>query len=367
MDALFIPPSETTEARILKDRIRAIYSSGVQFFKKSALENLMHQVDEIKTLIDNGQSIDGKAFLMEGIDGKVVQSRIPYYVEGLRPDHEGVLRRTEFTLEYRTYQQLIRAVDFGPSELAYCPLSIVYPLEDTDENEGLELTREVFHAGIKTWEASEGCKSLRSALETASIPGPITKIIAFANSTISKYDGPGRHRSIIQHALMLTLKKSLEARGSVGIECFAQDPIYTEVDKSVLQEVGITVLDDPRGFLEVDDQSIVLSFGANIPVRQIVSDLARPAILIWDTVINSEDEIIRSWLASWSPPRPWKTLEELEGQICDPESSRVQNMIENEYVEMVDFDEGFDTALRRTNFLDTLAKSGQSEVWITLE
>ncbi|KUI72203.1 hypothetical protein VM1G_07648 [Cytospora mali] len=345
MDEPPIPPAETTEARVMKDRIRAIYSSGVQFFTKSALENLMHQVDEMETLIDNGQPVDGKVFLIEGIHGKMVESEIPYCV--LEPDYEGGLR-VRLNLGFRTYQHLIRMVDYGLSQLAYCPLRVGYRTVDPDQNNDLDLTRELFHAGIKTWEASEGCKRLRSAVETASIPGPITKIIAFANSTFSKNDESRRHTSIVQHALMLTLKNCIEARGSVGIKCFAQDPIYTEVDKSVLQEVGITILDNPRGFLEMDEQSVVLSFGPNIPVRQIVSDIARPAVLVWNTVVNNEDETIRNWSRNWPPPRPWKTLEELEGQICDPESSRLQDMIENEYVEMLNLDEGFDTAFRES-------------------
>ncbi|KAJ7869313.1 hypothetical protein B0H14DRAFT_3132371, partial [Mycena olivaceomarginata] len=33
------------------------------------------------------------------------------------------------------------------------------------------------------------------------------------------------------------------------IQCFAQDPIYSDMDKQLLGKHGITVLDDPRGFL----------------------------------------------------------------------------------------------------------------------
>jgi hypothetical protein len=54
------------------------------------------------------------------------------------------------------------------------------------------------------------------------------------------------------------------------------------VDKAVLEEVVIHVLDDPLGFLKVDDSNIVIFFAPSLPVRQIVADTALPAIIIWD-------------------------------------------------------------------------------------
>jgi hypothetical protein len=52
----------------------------------------------------------------------------------------------------------------------------------------------------------------------------------------------------------------------------------------ILRENGITVLDDPEGFLEVDDSTLVISCAAQVPVKQITLDLARPAAMIWDRI-----------------------------------------------------------------------------------
>jgi hypothetical protein len=61
----------------------------------------------------------------------------------------------------------------------------------------------------------------------------------------------------------------------------------------LLAEVGITVVEDPQCFLEVDDQSVVLSFNAAAPVKQIITDLARPAILVWDEV-RTEEQVVKN-------------------------------------------------------------------------
>ncbi|KAJ4423725.1 hypothetical protein N0V82_001611 [Gnomoniopsis sp. IMI 355080] len=66
------------------------------------------------------------------------------------------------------------------------------------------------------------------------------------------------------------------SRTMTEVSCFAQDPIHTDVDKQILLEHGITVVDDPRGFLKVDDASIVVSLSSDIPVQEIIADIARP-------------------------------------------------------------------------------------------
>ncbi len=65
---------------------------------------------------------------------------------------------------------------------------------------------------------------------------------------------------------------------------------YVDTDKEVLGRVGVTVVDDPRGFLEVDDNSVVICVAPNVPVKQIIADIARPAVLIWNRVTGSADD-----------------------------------------------------------------------------
>ncbi len=60
--------------------------------------------------------------------------------------------------------------------------------------------------------------------------------------------------------------------------------MYEDVDRTVLGELGMTVLDHPRGFLEVDEATVVFSQAPLVAVRQIVADIARPAVMVWDKV-----------------------------------------------------------------------------------
>lgn len=168
-----------------------------------------------------------------------------------------------------------------------------------------------FRSGLKAWEDSEECKKLTNALMTNPFPDKVTKIIAFACGSMPGFRG--HEESILQHALILTIKELIQKTNFAAdreIKCYAQDPAYTEVDRTVLAGAGIQILDDPYGFLEVDDSSVVISFGSNVPVRQIVADIARPAIMIWDKV-RPEEEI-----EYWSKGLKGMThgrVEELEG------------------------------------------------------
>jgi len=100
-------------------------------------------------------------------------------------------------------------------------------------------------------------------------------------------------RSAVQHALILTLRNFFAKDQHVavdGIQCFAQDPLYEDPDREVLKESGVSVLDNPRAFLEVDETSVVFCLSAKTAVRQVVTDIARPALLIWNRVEEVEQE-----------------------------------------------------------------------------
>jgi SRR1 len=109
----------------------------------------------------------------------------------------------------------------------------------------------------------------------------VDQIVAFACGSLVRWRDlvPS---TAVQHALALTVSKALtEKQGTGSVSCFAQDPAYNAIDKSILGELGIEVLDDPDGFIAVDDASIVISIAPDVPVKQIISDLAKPAAIIW--------------------------------------------------------------------------------------
>ncbi|KAK4097428.1 hypothetical protein N658DRAFT_561767 [Parathielavia hyrcaniae] len=163
--------------------------------------------------------------------------------------------------------------------------------------------------GIKQWEASPQCTQLRALFDTVTLPT--------SNPTKRLKSAPSPSMPLV-----LTLRDIIQTRQQQDdverqhteqrpeIRCFAQNPLYDDADGEILGRAGITVVQDPRALLEVNKQSVVLSFSPNVPVRQIITDLARPDILIWDEVSGKAGNAER---------------------CTDPESPRLWTMIENHY------------------------------------
>lgn len=67
------------------------------------------------------------------------------------------------------------------------------------------------------------------------------------------------------------------------MRCFAQNPDYSESDKRFLAAIGVAVVPDPYGFLEIDDTTLVISLNPKISVREVISEIAMPAVLLCNT------------------------------------------------------------------------------------
>jgi hypothetical protein len=148
----------------------------------------------------------------------------------------------------------------------------------------LEKVAETFQKHAQDWRETEVAKKLVQILTTHAATHQITKIAGLALGPISHHYEKSP-RCYIQHALLLTLRKWLaDQEKTEDVVCYAQDPCYRSVDRDVLKEHGVEVIDDPRAWLEIDDESIVFSVSPNVPVKEIVADIARPAIVIWERV-----------------------------------------------------------------------------------
>lgn len=144
-----------------------------------------------------------------------------------------------------------------------------------------------FEDQIQAWKKSEMCKEVIRILDSSVAGLNIKKMIAVALGSTALWgttgEDRGSRRSAFQHALALTLREWLHTQQNSAC-CYAQDPAYDELDKIVLEERGIKVIEDPCAWLEVDEQSILFSCGPNVPVKEIVADITRPAVVIWERV-----------------------------------------------------------------------------------
>jgi hypothetical protein len=152
-------------------------------------------------------------------------------------------------------------------------------------------TREFYQSSREEWLDSQDFLSFKAKWNPIMFDSSINKIVCFGLGAISNPDEPSRRRSNIQHAAVKSIMEFWKQRnGGEDIRCYAQDPAYVDSDKEVLKSIGIETIEDPKGFFEVDEKTLVVSVSPNAPVRQIVADLQSPGAMLWDTVKSIEIE-----------------------------------------------------------------------------
>ncbi|KAM3532153.1 hypothetical protein MY4038_004170 [Beauveria bassiana] len=306
-----------------------IYDSGAPLFTKAALADLAAQIDA--AVADPTQ----QPMRVTGLDGKVVAFPL---LTG-RAHHIDDAHICVFTRPTPHYRNAARLLDACRDDTLYHPIRAHLPLEiahivekrlavpprrrflddrlppaaaddddDDDENDADSL-----RLRLHTSRARSPHHPLLRALVSA-LPPRIRNIVALAcgrPKTMMTTAMAGR-RSVTQHALMLALRDVL---GVGGVACVAQDAgYYTVTDKTVLEGKRVAVVDDPRGYLEVGDETVVVAvWPGNVPVWDVVCDVARPAVLVW----HQDAE------------RPGN-----QGECGDPASSRVRNMLRDDYVKV---------------------------------
>ena len=199
---------------------------------------------------------------------------------------------------------------------------------------------ELLRRSSRIWENTTQCQALRAILMSRK-DSSISNIVGLALGSFSTVYPSLQDRSAFQHVLLLTLRDiycSMQNLAQQSIPCFAQDPVCNIVDIIAAEEAGIKIVEDPDGFLEIDDSTVVFSCAPDIPVRQIVLDLARPAVLIWDKLRNEDDDQFVSCHPSYVTE-----CADLSLYRADPASPRVMTCVRNFYeeLEFLDYNEYF--------------------------
>lgn len=140
-----------------------------------------------------------------------------------------------------------------------------------------------YQAIEQQWKTSQHYAQLQEILTSIGIPFTLTKVIALALGSLIVRSRINKTR-FLQHVVVSAIHSTLVHRGilSASSEKIVQDPRYTERDKELLHSAELTVLDDPHALLELDESSVLVSIAPNIPVGDIVADICRPSIIIWD-------------------------------------------------------------------------------------
>lgn len=220
----------------------------------------------------------------------------------------------ELVLSYQCRASLRRELDWKDYTFQHwepCSVNIMHRTHEWDRLSektiprrgplGREVVTKIFQDKTQEWKESPACEKLKTILSSSAKDHKLDKVIGFALGTMSRecvnedgtLDTRSAWRSASQHALLVTMTEWLQERDhKEKVLCYSQDPDYSEVDQKILDEAGIEVIEDPRGWLEVDENSIVLSIAPNVPVKEIITDIARPAVIIWCRV-ESRDGLVR--------------------------------------------------------------------------
>ncbi|KAK3904515.1 hypothetical protein C8A05DRAFT_13611 [Staphylotrichum tortipilum] len=295
--------------------INTIYDSGTPFFTKAAIGSLVRQLDESGIHHVQTEPLSLKLSIA-GIDGKMVDISLQLGVKYPVPLHwplredGSVLMDAMLSIDFRTAGHLtsiasIYVTDFDPRK-AFLPMTVnvltvpVLPatgeaVPDTSVRPASE-TRAVLQQEKAKWDASAACCELVASLQGVADAGRlphVDKVVAFACHRPSVVERA--ERVAAEHALVLSIRDFFTRNSpTTTVRCYTQDPVYEDIDREVLEELGMIVLDHPRGFLEVDESTAVFSLAPEIAIRQIVADIARPALMIWDKVCEIPRE--GSWV-----------------------------------------------------------------------
>ncbi|KAL4866926.1 hypothetical protein BDV12DRAFT_198653 [Aspergillus spectabilis] len=299
------------------------YNAGKPLFTREAMVSIR---DQLRAGVVRGDQI-----LAKGLDGEVykynvhtgkVREHHPYEFDenGLgREDKTREKERWIFDpplIRYNAYSHLKQDLSWN-LEKAYVSMGVVHYMtllkdEPPDALPDVEVGLDSFNATLEQWERGEAWGEIKSTLLSLELRGKITNIIGMASGRFTAaHNERASRRSTIQNGFLVLLKKTLEEShlGTDNVPCFAQDPAYSLNDREILSRSGLDVVDDPDGFLHTDDTSLVFSCAPNICVKEVITDISRPLILIWCEV---GDE-----------PR--------KESCTDPDSPRVIEMIKTEY------------------------------------
>ncbi|KAI1734351.1 hypothetical protein F4680DRAFT_438836 [Xylaria scruposa] len=287
----------------ITDEIMTIYNAGTPLFTKDAIRKVGKELE-----ICQKDALSSQNVILQGING------VDYKISVYLPPVQGSM----WMISYNSIESLTeRNVWFFSPETAYLPMTITTCTWEIDPHpdDGNELyassTEEVhkaFYEIEQEWKMSEYYERLQAALAAVRTPLVLDKVIGVALGPLVVETRVNRD-SIIQHALISAIYSILLQRGVLS-KRYVQDPIYTQQEKDVLCSAGFTLLDDPQAFLTLDNSSVLVSIAPNIPVKQIVADICRPGIIIWSSKIDA------SYLQT------------------DPDSPRVDKMIDEDYYEL---------------------------------
>ncbi|KAK0109552.1 hypothetical protein ONS95_002238 [Cadophora gregata] len=303
-------------------RAAELYDSGVKLWNKADLVEIERQLTQSDTT---------EKFAIRRIDGTMIQIRNPL-VDVQKPIWSVDACYTCAVLsfgrkphvQFQGYWQLIKEQPQAPPETYHCSYLVKWTNQAVrrfrESEEELDL---IFEDKMLAWNGSASYNLLSSYIDTHIKTRTVAKIVCFGLGDMfrrppdwmRKDDASkaeitrGKDRRIFHHLIALTLAEICRNHGSEAVQLITQDPDYSNETVKFLERKGFTIFGKfgAEGFAVIDQDSIVFSPFAEAPVKQIIADLARPALIItngFKTFNDSEYEISFQWLAPFSARVP---------------------------------------------------------------
>ncbi|KIE03590.1 hypothetical protein MAJ_00121, partial [Metarhizium majus ARSEF 297] len=301
--------------------VRELYDAGTPFFTKEMIELAQDQVDEIAE-----GSVSTKKVEHLGFDGKMHSQSLSLSFFA-KTDDEILVP----IVGYKSFESLTMLPPnrVGDNLFVSVRISGSYRSINKPPYISQDDARCAFDQFFDLWEQGKDWADLKERIRPhlSTLPMTIDKIIGFGLGVLTMEascndDDGWVKRCSEQHALMLTLAKMLQEHTGNSVKCFAQDPAYSNTCKDILGKRDVDIVHGDTGFLLVDENSIVLSISPNVPVRQVIADLTRPAMMVCNMISKpTRSEWRRRGGVSISP------------YTTDPVSPRVMAMKE-EYIEL---------------------------------
>ncbi|KAH8678514.1 hypothetical protein BX600DRAFT_149878 [Xylariales sp. PMI_506] len=203
-------------------------------------------------------------------------------------------------IKFQDYWRLVKSQPDGPSETYHCSYLVEWSNQTARSFRGLiEKPDQIFEEKRLSWMRSRSCESLRSCVEELLETKEVTKIICFGLGDMCRKPPEWMSRqnksgeldldisvvegSMIQHSVALTIADIYHKRKTgKKVRLLAQDPEYTEQTVEILKVYGFEIVGrfGAGGVAEIDEESVVICAFVAAPAKQIIADIARPALVI---------------------------------------------------------------------------------------
>ncbi|KAI0601727.1 hypothetical protein F4775DRAFT_604616 [Biscogniauxia sp. FL1348] len=307
-----------------RDKLVVLYAEGKPFYSKAVFV-------EIETkLVTLNLSLDEPTLTFKAIDGTEAK-RI--FTEKHRTEPNVVLM-----IKVHAYEDMLNLVkynwqDEAVRDSAMSPISIsVIRHNPRSVSMGRDYWKLVFASAKDAWQKTAAYKKVFAVLEKAGKQvGNVKSIVCFGLSSLT-LDTPLPGvipRSATRYAAVFLIAKYISERLGKTVFVHSQEPFADDTTILLLREYGIFTYEGhirfTHGFVDINDNTLVVSLRPDSPVRSVVADIARPPIMICDGYFKgNKEEELKFWQSQGRPIIP---------ATPDPVTPRVRAMLEYDYHE----------------------------------